>query len=62
MPPDQDHPAPDGDHEPDEEQSRDRHEESALPFEGRLPSWVFLIFAALAVAFLIVLLMAPLNS
>lgn len=62
MPSDQDRSAPDGDHEPDEEQSRDRHEESSLPFDGRLPSWAFLIFAVLAVAFLVVLLMAPLNS
>jgi len=51
----------DEDLEPDEEQRRDGQMGSPLPFGGRLPSWVFLIAAALALAFLVALLVTPLT-
>ncbi|TCJ34630.1 hypothetical protein [Parafrankia sp. BMG5.11] len=51
----------DEDLEPDEEQRRDEQMGSSLPFGGRLPSWVFLIAAALSLALLVALLVTPLT-
>ncbi|ORT98506.1 hypothetical protein UK99_01325 [Frankia casuarinae] len=51
----------DGIQESDQERRRDEPVRLSLPFDGRLPSWVFLIAAALALALLIALVVTPLT-